>query len=560
MGKRFRRGLAAATIAAATLLFAVSCNVISRVWQTNGVEPLKRPLVATPPATRMIIFALDGAGYGQFMAAVRSGDAPNIAAVLGKEGAGGLFQHGYAAPDAISMLPASTVADWSAIFTGAPPAWNGVAGNEWFERERMVFHAPVPISTRDTTDLGRAIDDDLLGRTLRVPTLYQLLGVNSNVSLLLVYHGATVYTTVGTIGIFDIFGDYLKGTFDHEEPERTVAAAVDRSSVPKLLDAIERTGVPNLQVIYFPGIDAYTHGSPDPLVAQTRYIERVTDPLVGQVLDEYRKKGALDGAYIVFIADHGHTPTIADDRHALGTGPESPFAVVRDAGFRVRPAQINLASGQQDFQAVLAYQGFMAYVYLADRSTCPNPGDRCDWSRPARMRQDVMPALRAIYKVNRTGRPYPRLKGAIDLIFARRPAIPGQIAPPFEIFDGRGLVPIRDYLRRHPRPDLIDLERRMKWLGFGQYGDRAGDIVLLARTGANVPIERRFYFAAVPHYSWHGSAGILDSHITFVLAREGGDGVAMRRIVDRAAAGDLRADGHIYEKDLTPIVRAIFKR
>ncbi len=508
----------------------------------------------------MIIFALDGAGYGQFMAAVRSGKAPNIAGVLGREGRNGVFAHAYAAPYALSMLPASTIADWSAVFTGTPPGWDGVTGDEWFERRRMVFHAPVPISTRDTTDLGRAITQDLIGKTLRVPTLYELLGVDSNVSLLTIYRGATIYTTVDPFAIFNIFGDYLKGTFEGQDPEQSLAAGVDRNSVPKLIDAIERHGVPDLQVVYFPGIDAFTHGSPNPLVAQTHYIERVTDPLVGQVLAEYRKKNALDKTYIIFIADHGHTPTMDDERHALGTGPDSPFAVVRDAGFRVRPAQIDLPSSQQDYQAVLAYQGFMAYVYLADRSTCPKPGERCAWSRPPRMNQDVMPMVRAFYRSNRTGGRYPRLKGTIDLIFARRPALPGHVAPPFEVFDGRRLVPISTYLRRHPRPDLIELDRRMKWLGFGKYGDRAGDIVLLARTGTNIPIEKRFYFAAVPHYSWHGSADKLDGNITFVLAREGGDGAAMRKIVKKTAAADGDDDDHVYEKDLTPMVLSIFKR
>jgi hypothetical protein len=508
----------------------------------------------------MIIFALDGAGYNQFMAAVRSGDAPNIAGVLGREGAGGLFEHAYAAPNALSMLPSSTVADWSAVFTGDPPAWNGVTGDEWFERRQMAFHAPVPISTRDLTDLNRAIADDLVGRQLRVPTLYELLGVNSYVSLMFIYRGANIYTTVGPLAIFDVFSDFLKAKVENEQPERTVAASVDRNSIPKLIAAIERYGVPNLQVVYFPGIDAYTHGSPRPLAAQTRYIERVTDPLVGQVLDEYRKKNALDGTYIVFIADHGHIPTISDDRHALGTGPDSPFGVVNDVGFRVRPAQVDVSAQQEDFQAVLGYQGFMAYIYLADRSTCPNRGEQCDWSRPPRVKEDLMPVLRALYRANRPGSRYPRLVGAIDLIFSRPPAVPGQVAPPFEIFDGRRLVPIPEYLRRHPRPDLIELGRRMKWLGFGKYGDRAGDIVLLARTGSAVPLEQRYYFAVVPHYSWHGSASALDSDITFVLAREGGSGASMRRIVKRIAAKDGDDDGYIYEKDLTPMVRAIFHR
>jgi hypothetical protein len=39
------------------------------------------------------------------------------------------------------------------------------------------------------------------------------------------------------------------------------------------------------------------------------------------------------------------------------------------AGFRVRKASLILGDSDKDFQAALAYQGSMAYVYLADRTT-----------------------------------------------------------------------------------------------------------------------------------------------------------------------------------------------
>ncbi len=36
-------------------------------------------------------------------------------------------------------------------------------------------------------------------------------------------------------------------------------------------------------------------------------------------------------------------------------------------------------------------------------------------------------------------------------------------ARPLEIFDGEKLLPIYEYLRKHPRPDLIELDQRMRW-------------------------------------------------------------------------------------------------
>jgi hypothetical protein len=144
------RLLAYATVLS-SILWMGSCAFILDTIRTGGEKELKP---APPPASgsgpRMIIFALDGTTPAQLMEAIRSGKAPNLAGVLGKERDRGLFEHGYAAPRALSILPSSTIAAWSAIFTGTAPALNGVVGDEWFERESGTFLAPVPVSALDT--------------------------------------------------------------------------------------------------------------------------------------------------------------------------------------------------------------------------------------------------------------------------------------------------------------------------------------------------------------------------------------------------------------------------
>jgi len=65
---------------------------------------------------------------------------------------------------------------------------------------------------------------------------------------------------------------------------------IDRDATKKAIEAIEKHGIPDLQVIYFPGIDIFTHAAEDPLESQVRYLELVTDPTVGKVLDEYAEK------------------------------------------------------------------------------------------------------------------------------------------------------------------------------------------------------------------------------------------------------------------------------
>jgi hypothetical protein len=534
-----------------------SCALITKTIETGGERQFKPvPPPAPPSSPHVLIFAMDGAVPDVLMDAVHSPHMPYVTALLGKDEGNGVFEHAYAAPHALSVLPSSTIADWAAIFTGSVPAYDGVPGDEWFNRDAMQFYAPVPVSVPDTADNAKVVDDDLVGKQLKVPTLFEDLGNRSSfVSLLSVHKRATIYTTVAPGSFPDLFNHLIRGELKGNDDEKSLSAALDRDSIQKVIAALQEHGIPDLQVVYLPGIDIFTHGAPDQLIGQERYLEHVTDGCVGHVLDEYRRQGAFDSSYVIFISDHAHIPTLAEKRVDLGTDDEhSPFAAVHKAGFRVRPGRLLIAEADSDYQAVLAYQGLMAYIYLADRSTCPNDGDRCNWRLPPRFKQDVMPVLRVLTRSSRTGKPIPEMKGSLDLIFARPSAPPGHDALPFRVFDGRKLVPIHDYLQAHPRPDLVDLEERMNWLGTGPYGNLAGDIVMLPKACMNVPIEQRFYFAGITHYTWHGSACEQDSHIPFILAKPSASGEAMRAIMSDFGGASPS------EKELTPLVRSLFPR
>ena len=182
------------------------------------------------------------------------------------------------------------------------------------------------------------------------------------------------------------------------------------------------------------------------------------------------------------------------------------------------------------------YQGAIAYVYLADRSTCPNQGSKCDWRRPLRFDQDVMVVANAFEEADH-GEIGLGLNNTLDLIFARRPAAVGQLARPYEILDRDELVSIPDYLKRHPRPDLIRLDERMRWLSEGPYGNRAGDVLLLSKSGLNRPIQDRYYFSA-PYNSWHGSP-TLHGNITFAISCAKRSGAELKRIVARVVANEI---------------------
>jgi predicted AlkP superfamily pyrophosphatase or phosphodiesterase len=516
------------------LLPLTSCSSI-KLFAHGGEKQINSEPRLPEPGPYVLIFAFDGAGYDQLMAAIASGKAPAMAAMLGKPEGGGLYEHAYSAPNAVSILPSTTIAAWSAIFTGAPTAWNGVPGNEWFVREEMKFYAPVPVSVEEMDDNRAMITEGLVGKSLKSPTLFQQAGVKSSVSLNPVYRGADYFTVIDPVSMVALYTEFLVRAGGENSPEKIdIYEKLDKDSVPKLLDSMKDHGVPKIQVVYFPGIDLYTHLATDPLPMEVTYLETVTDPLVAQVLDAYRNYGILDQTYVVIIADHGHTPVLRDPQHALGTDTnDAPAAVVKAAGFRPRKFVLNPGKSEQDYQAAFAYQGAIAYVYLANRSTCPNPGMTCDWKRPPRYRQDVLPAARAFYNSNRTGRPVPGLKGTLDLIFARVPTPPGKDTLEYEIFDGHRLVPIWEYLIRHPRSDLVQLDRRMRWLSAGPYGNRSGDILLLTRSGLKNPIKNRYYFSG-PYHSWHGSASPQDSHIPLIVARRDYPSANLKKLVDTA--------------------------
>lgn len=520
----------------------------------SGEKQLRDPMRPARGSPRVLLFALDGVGEDELRAAIHGGGAPHIAALLGAEtGGDGVYEHAYAVPGVLSILPSTTYAAWASVFTGQPAGQTGVPGNEWFVREEMQFYAPAPVSVSGSEHALEVYTENLIGQVLRVPTLYEQVQLRSYVSLASVYRGADLLTTPDLAALDDLVAVAAEGLTTEDEFTQEAYEELDRTSVESLIESLDDHGLADLQTIYFPGVDLYTHVAEPALPEQRDYLRDVTDPLIGKVLDEYRARGALDSTYVVFVADHGHTPVLNDDRHNLGAGgDDEPPALIEAVGFRMRPFVLEAEDDEQDYQAAVAYQGAIAYVYLADRSTCPEPGDICDWTRPPRFGEDVLPVTRAFHENNLTGTPVAELRGALDLIFAREPRPPGADALPFQVWDGERLVPVGDYLAENPRPDLLDLEERLEGLATGPYGHRAGDVLLLAKSGIERPVEERFYFSERYH-SWHGSPTAQDSRIPLIVAHPGKRGAELRAEV-REAVGENPS-----QLDITPLVGALLE-
>lgn len=507
---------------------------------------------ARPVGPRVLVLALDGVGAREFQDVVGSGGMPQVAALLGAEvdGEQGLYEHGLAPNGVWSILPSTTYAAWTAAYTGAGVAESGVSGNEWFDRESMAFVAPAPVSVTEHADAVRVYTDSLMHRWMAVRTVFEQADVRSYVTLAAQYRGADLLVRPDSRTFADLVSSFAAGAVTGE-PDLETYSSLDVAAIDRTLDAIEEHGLADLQVVYFPGVDLFTHVAESAIPDQKRYLSDVVDPAIGRLLGAYRVRGALDSTYVLLVSDHGHTPALADERHALGTGGEGePAGALEAVGFRVRPFELD--TDDDTYQAVLAYQGALAYVHLADRSTCPGMEDRCDWQAPPRFEEDVMEAVRAFDEAGRTGAHAWKLEGAIDLIFARKPR-GVEPAGPFHVWDGEALVPVDAYLAANPRPDLVDLEERLEALGAGRYGHRSGDVMLLSRYREEDPVTDRYYFSAV-YRSWHGSPSRQDSEILFALARPASTGPELRAQM-HAAIGETPS-----QLDVTPLILALLSR
>ncbi len=514
------------------------------------LRPEMRPARRDGP--RVLVLALDGVGAQEFRDALRSGGMPNVSSLLGAEldREQGLYAHGLAPDGVLSILPSTTYAAWTAVYTGAGVAESGVAGNEWFDRETLTFVAPAPVSVPEHADAVRVYSDSLLHQWIAVPTLFERANVRSYVTLAAQYRGADLLVRPDGVSFAKLAAAFAAGVVDDDSDWETYSE-LDRVAIDQTLEAIDEHGLADLQVVYFPGVDLFTHVADSELRAQQRYLTTIVDAAIGRLLGEYQRRDALDSTYVVLVSDHGHTPSIAEARYALGSGDDGePQDALESVGFRVRPFE--LETDDEAFQAVLAYQGAFAYVHLANRSTCPKVEDRCDWRTPPRLEEDVLAAVRAFDTAARTGAGAGKLLGAIDLIFARE-SRGVESAGPFQVWDGGALVPVREYLAANPRPDLLDLERRLEALGVGRYGHRSGDVMLLSRYRAQDPETERFYFSH-RYRSWHGSPSRQDSEVLFALARSASTGAALRAQL-RAAIGEQPS-----QLDVTPLILRLLGR
>jgi predicted AlkP superfamily pyrophosphatase or phosphodiesterase len=499
-----------ALVAGALAIFVPSLFTLGAQADARELRPGPERVVPRGEPT-VLVLALDGVERALLYRMLRDGELPRMAELLG----GDELRHAHLDETMLAPLPSSTLASWATIFSGTTPAVHGVAGNEYFVRERRMYAGPAPVSVVAPELVLQTYTDDYANRLLQVPTIYERLrerdpSFTAWVSLSQYFRGADRLLMAHRSVVADAFAAMIDPTDgDHLD----IYASLDREVVETLTEALEAHSPPRMLTVYLTGTDNLAHGYVQgPEAAVQRYLREVVDEVIGRLIAALERRDALDDRYVIVVSDHGHTQVLHDAAHALSieeTG--DPPAVVARAGYRLRPFEVDVGE-DDDFDTVLCYGGALAYVYVADRSSCPTEGSVCDWARPARFTEDVVPLAQAFFDANANGT-VPEMRSTLDMIIVR----PREDA--LEVYTGGGhTVPIDRYLAEHPHPHYVELEPRLRNLAIGPEGDHAGDIILIARNGDEDDPANRYYFAGLYH-SWHGSPSREDGEVALIVSR-----------------------------------------
>jgi hypothetical protein len=534
---------------AAALLFATGCltsKIPELFAQGDERELRERPEGAAPASTisrpNLLILAIDGVGRDLLYDMLEKGDLPELAKLL--YGRDGEFPHAHFSRRALSTLPSTTMAAWVTALTGVGPAHHGVTGNEFFIREKTQFAAPAPVTFSDPAPLLACFTDGYANALSAAPSVYERMRKRDPSVLIWVagqhfYRGADKFLLTDRGVIADAAKAFVEQTVAAVASDESmdVYESLDEEIVEAVLEELddEDHPLPNVLTVYFTGADLYAHVSDvGPDRARRDYLKQGLEPEFEKLRKQLGKRHGLEDRFVVVIADHGHTEVSRSDKNALGTDfDEDPPGVLAKAGFRVRDFKLEVDK-DADFQAVLAYQGAVAYVYVADRSTCEKKGERCDWKKPPRYREDVLKVAEAFYRNNLDGKLIPAMKGTLDMVLTRRPKPYAEVDARFAVYAGNGkLVPVDAWLKAHPHPTYVAVSERLEDLGVGPLGERAGDVVLLAHNGDRQRVEQRYYFAS-NYRSWHGSPSRLDSEIPLIVAHPRQSEAELRKIVDGA--------------------------
>jgi alkaline phosphatase D len=222
-----------------------------------------------------VVFFVDGLNARVFQEMLEAGELPAIRKHF--------VDRGLYAPRAVASTPSVTLANETSFATGLFPGHHGIIGNNWFDRNRLLWRDYETIAQKNT------LDGDYLARNL-----YEHFPDRTTFSLFFqVHRGATKFvensTSAGPPFFFQAY-EY-----------------VDRLALFRfhlVADvARKRAEFPAVTVVYnlAPDFRAYQHG-----VESKPYRDAIrhTDRQIGRVLADMDRCGVLKDLYILLLSDH----------------------------------------------------------------------------------------------------------------------------------------------------------------------------------------------------------------------------------------------------------------
>jgi hypothetical protein len=275
---------------------------------------------------------LDGLRPDVLRAAIRDGNAPNLAA---------LAEAGEERWDAISVFPSITPAATAAIATGEPPAGSGIVGHSWYDRvegriivygamrETVVSSGPLKVFHNNVWRMNR---DHLLA-----PTVFEELhehGVEGACVNFPVRRGPHRHPVrLRSVEEYSRYGAYLGDSVDgpreyymgdlfysgdgqplskREAGGLLRSVGINDEYAARVGATFLREKRAPLNLVYFFKGDSITHHHG--LAAQRRWVA-TADSYVGRIL---RAGGGaervLEEYAVLALSDHGHTPLLPGNR------------------------------------------------------------------------------------------------------------------------------------------------------------------------------------------------------------------------------------------------------
>lgn len=260
---------------------------------------------ASAPPEHVMGFLFDGCNPNVLYDAVAAGEAPNVARLLAM-GVG--FEHG-----AFSSMPTVTLANHTAILTGAHPGHHGILNNAWYDRrigEQVITNSPATWPWSMTT-----LSPD-------VETMYQAVKRTwPQAGTLAANEPCDTGADVGTFTAMraGVMPDkppraedlpFATERFVRPEKKYGTASRVDHIGMELTLGVWGHgyQGVqyplPKFSWVNFSLTDAAFHlGGPWSEVARASIHD--TDARLGQVLEAVERRGVFDRTAFFLVADHG---------------------------------------------------------------------------------------------------------------------------------------------------------------------------------------------------------------------------------------------------------------